>query len=72
MRGDPPTPLKECNLYRQTLPKRLGPSIGLVIRGPRGEVEPQPELDIQSQNGVDIFGPSDSIPRLLTLGESRY
>ena len=34
--------------------------------------EPQPELDIQSQNGVYIFGPFDSIPRLLTLGESRY
>jgi hypothetical protein len=72
VRGDRPTPLKECNLYRKTLPKRLGPSIGLVIRGPRGEAERRPELDIQSQNGGYIFGPSDSIPRLLTLGESRY
>ena len=65
MRGDPPTPLKECNLYRQTLPKDWALLLASLLDAP-GEAEPQPELDIQSQNVVYILGPPDSSPRLLT------
>jgi hypothetical protein len=51
--------------------KDWGPPLA-SYREPQQEAEPQPELDIQSQNGIYIFGPSDSIRRSLTLGESRY